>query len=63
MPELTADQKLQIISSEIYEIQNAQILLKEAFSFKEFDTNTNIYPYLMLIKLMEKHIDMITKLI
>lgn len=57
------DEKFKIISSEIYDILYIQILLKDSFSFKALDGKSNIFPYLMLIDLMEKHINNIIKLI
>lgn len=63
MDQLTPDDKLKIIASEIFAIKNIQTLLKDSFSLKEFEGKGNIYPYLMLVEQMEGHIYNITKLI
>lgn len=62
MDDITPDEKLKIISSEICDIQNIQILLKDSFSLKELDSKVNVFPYLMLVELLENHICNITKL-
>lgn len=62
MDDITPDEKLKIIASEICDIQNIQILLKDSFSLKELDSKVNVFPYLMLVELLENHICNITKL-
>lgn len=62
MSQLTSDEKINIIDSEMFYIKNIQILLKDSFLLKELNNKPDIYPCLMLIEQLENHINTITKL-
>lgn len=63
MQNLTLDEKFKIISSEIYNIYNIQVLLEQAFSLIELDSEFEIQPNLMLIQQQKTYIKNIISLI